>query len=200
MPNTASLQSLRDTLSLLPVEWILWAIEADWTLAVAEGPGLRRIGLQPGAAVGTDVRERLADAEGGHELLCSLERGPASGRLVIGSEAFFVSGARTPSGGAIGLALPAGSAAYDAPMVSPVLEVTRPVLSVGARPGDLLVYTSDDPAHAGLFRRVPVAELPAEVRAELERVSSPPGGGAGGRASGASRSLRERAAHLRLLP
>jgi hypothetical protein len=198
MPSLATLQSLRETLNLLPVEWILWAFDPEWKMTVHEGPGLRRGGVEPGAGVGQHVREWLAGQECADDFLRSLAAGPASAQLAYGGDAYFVTGAPTPSGGAIGLSLPVAAATAAAPL-RPVLEVTRPILSVGARAGDLLVPTPDDPGHAGLFRRVALADLPGEVTEELERLS-PPSACGPGHAPGASRSLRERAPHLRLLP
>ncbi|HET6762779.1 MAG TPA: hypothetical protein VFH27_03880 [Longimicrobiaceae bacterium] len=194
------MQSLRDTLKLLPVEWILWAFDAEWKMTVHEGPGLRRMGVEPGEGVGQHVREWLAGQAAGEEFLRSIATGPASTRLEYGTRGFFVTGAPTPGGGAIGLSLPVAAATAATPLLRPVLEVARPILSVGARTGDLLVPTPDDPGYAGLFRRVPVAELPAEVKAELERLSPPCACAPARPAPGASRSLRERAPHLRLLP
>jgi hypothetical protein len=201
MANRATLKALRDTLSLLPVEWILWAFNADWKITVHEGPGLRRRGLGSGDGVGEDVRVRLREHPGGLDFLRRVVQGPASGHVVFGRDPFFVSGAPAPGGGAIGLSLPAAAAAGDVPELPPVVEVTRPIPAVGARPGDLLVGSPEDPERAGLFRRVAMEELPAEVRWELGRLRPPCGGGSAERsASGATRSPRARGAHLRLLP
>ncbi|MDB4951573.1 MAG: hypothetical protein JWM27_4222 [Gemmatimonadetes bacterium] len=201
MANSAALQSLRDTLSLLPVEWVLWAFDGDWTMTVHEGPGLRRKGLRAGDGVGDDVRERLAKCFGGAEFLRRVERGPASARLAFGAETFFLSGAPTPGGGAIGLSLPASATQSEAPELRRVVEVARPIQAVGAEAGDLLVYSPEDPDHAGLFRRVAVEDLPAEVRFELARLRPRCDGGRGEPpAPGATRSPRAPASHLRLLP
>jgi hypothetical protein len=201
MANHATLKALRETLSLLPVEWVLWSFDADWTMTVHEGPGLRRTAPGRVNAVGEDVRMRLGNRPGGPEFMRRVVRGPASAHITFGTDVFFVSGAPAPGGGAIGLSLPAGTVAGSAPELPPVLEVTRPIPAIGARTGDLLVWSPDDPERAGLFRRVGVDELPAEVRRELGRLRSPSDDAAGApSASGATRSPRARASHLRLLP
>jgi hypothetical protein len=201
MANRATLKALRKTLSLLPVEWVLWAFDADWRMTVHEGPGLRRNGLGAAEGVGQDVRVWLGTRPGGLEFLRKVVQGRASAQLTFGRDPFFVSGAPAPGGGAIGLSLPAGTAAGDAPELPPVLEVTRPIAAVGARTGDLLVWSPEDPERAGLFRRVAMDELPAEVRWELGRIRPPSDAASGAPpASGATRSLPGQASHLRLLP
>lgn len=196
------LASLRRALPSLPLEWVLWSLDAEGVLLAHEGPGAPRSG--EGVAVGRSVWEVYGREAPILDFATRVLREPAAAEVVSGGARIHLAGAPVEGGGAVGLALVLERMAGvpdPAPTLPPaVLELLRPVPQIGALAGDLLLWNPERPAKVGLYREMPAARLPLEVARDLrltrssgERGSSPPA------PAGGARPLRERAAHLRVV-
>jgi hypothetical protein len=207
--HSSQLPALRQTLSMLPFDWALWAVDARGTLLLHDGPAMRHKGMPPGHGVGTCVREMNRGNPEAVAFVDAVLEGPVSGWITFGTTRYFVQGAPMEDGGAVAISLPCvGPGVWEegAPSARdgaepPVIEVARAIPELGAEAGDLLVFDPESPAYAGLFRRLWIGELPEGLLDEMARLSrardeapaEPPPGDASAAPPG-------RPAHLRLLP
>lgn len=199
------LASLRRALPILPMEWVLWSLDAEGVLLAHEGPGAPR--APEGGAVGRSVWEVYRKEEPILGFAARVLREPAAAEVVAGGVRMHLAGAPVAGGGAVGMALVLGRATEGAPpsgapLPPAVLELLRPVPEIGAEAGDLLLWNGERPATVGLYREVAASRLPGEVARDLRltrssaaRGSAPPVPAP----DGAARPLRERAAHLRVV-
>lgn len=205
MPIPPLVRSLRSALRVLPVEWVLWSIDADGVLLVHEGPGVRH---RPGRrTVGRSVWEVYRGDRSILAFAYRVLREPAAAELTSHGLRFHIAGAPDAAGGAVGMAVVLGVADPDVPAPAPaalpsVLELLEAVPEIGGQAGDLLLWSPDRPDSVGFYREMPTSRLPEPVVRDL-RVSrssdaddfASPAPGPGG----AVRPLRERAAHLRVV-
>ena len=204
--DAAALRAMRDTLSLVPIEWALWAMDADGVFLVHEGPGVYRKGLRPGECVGRSVAEVHKNDPRPLAYIQSAMQRPTTDHLVFNGYTFLVSGTPMAGGGCVGLALVVGPATEHEPVCAvpavPVLELARSVPEVGGMEGDLLVIDPEEHDLVGLYRTISRSSLPQDIANEIHRITAPSGVSGTGSApsAGASGSRRERATHLRLLP
>ncbi len=198
------LASLRRALPALPLEWVIWSLDADGMLLVHEGRGGPETwgGVRAGLSVWEAYRGETAILTFASRVL----REPLAAELVAGGVRVHLSGAPLPGGGAVGMALmlgPASSEEAAASSLPPsVLELTRPVPDIGADAGDLLLWSLERPAVVALYREIAASRLPPAVTSELRLTRSSAASGSAPPApasAGADRPLKERASHLRVV-
>lgn len=201
------LASLRRALPALPVEWALWSMDAEGVLLAHEGPGAPRV-----EAVGRSVWEVYRGEEALLAFASRVLREPSAAEVVARGARIHLAGAPVAEGGAVGMAtvldrLPeeaAVEAAVEAELPPSVMELLHPVPEIGAETGDLLLWSPGRPEAVGLYRDLPASRLPEAVARDLRLIRSRSSAAAGSgppapSPAGASRPLRERAAHLRVV-
>lgn len=190
MIDASALCAFLDALAQFPIDWVLWALDADETYVCVEGSCLARLGMCAGNILGRPLGE-VASAN--PEVMAWARRSmraPATDQVVVGGHPMVLSGAPSRDGGCVGIGMLLETPrAADPPASCPVVELTGDVPRIGARRGDLLVVDPDCPGRVGLYREIDADLLPAELEAQVGKLSS---------TYRAERTSRP--AHLRLLP
>ncbi len=201
MIDSSALRAFRNTLALVPADWVLWALDADETYVYLEGPCLERIGVRAVDRLGRRLEEAYPD----HPELVARARkymqGPGTDRVVVNGHTLLLSGAPSRDGGCVGIGMLVEERPAMAEAACQVLELACDVPRVGGWRGDLLVVDPERPGRVGLYREVDLAQLGPELEGEVRGLSSPasPRTPPGAPRHGAGRHPA-RASHLRLLP